>query len=62
MSDASPKETLARLKEASDALDEAREASHTTAHEASRARRSDRHANLVMNGIYKPKPKTKRRT
>jgi hypothetical protein len=62
VSDDSPQETLARLKEASDALDAAQDASQITAQEIARDQRADGNATLVINGIHQPKRKFKRPT
>ena len=61
MADESPKETLARLKDASEALEAAQKASKTTVREVARAKRAV--AKIKKDSRLLPAPhKLKRRT
>ena len=62
MSDDSARDTLARLKEMSDALDAVQNASDITAQEIARDQRVDGNIAPVINGIHKPKRPSKRST
>jgi hypothetical protein len=57
--DDSAKETLARLKKASDALDAVQDASDITAQEIARDKRAHGTVASVTNGVHKPKRQPK---